>query len=77
MAWSMIWQVFSGTIAFTMLTHTRASRLPSTSIALAAFSTINRIASISIRARAISSRFLPSMISGRPNASRELPRFTM
>src|SRR5476649_843260 len=55
-AWSMIRQTFSGTIAFTMLTQTRASRLPSTSIALAAFSTISRIASISMRARDTSSR---------------------
>ena len=52
-AWSMIWQTRSGTIALTALTHTRASALPSTSIALAAFSTISRIASISMRAATI------------------------
>ena len=49
-AWSMIRQTRSGTMALTMLTQTRASWLPSTSIALAAFSTIRRIASISMRA---------------------------
>src|SRR5207248_11320215 len=35
-AWSMILQVRSGTMAFTMLTQIRASLLPSTSIAFAA-----------------------------------------
>jgi hypothetical protein len=41
------------------------TRLPSASMALAALSTIIRIASISIRARAASSRFLPRLISER------------
>ena len=50
-AWSMMVQTFSGTMAFTMLTQMRASRLPSTSIALAAFSTMSLMASISMRAR--------------------------
>ncbi len=69
-AWSMIWQTRSGTMALTMLTQTRASRLPSTSMALAALSTIRRMASISMRARETVSRFLPSWISGLPKASR-------
>ena len=76
-AWSMIWQARSGIIAFAMLTQTRASRLPSRSIAFAALSTIRRIASISQRARAMTSRFLPSCDSGRPKALRALPRFTI
>ncbi len=33
MAWSMIVQIFSGTMALTALTYTRASLLPSTSMA--------------------------------------------
>ena len=53
MAWSMIWQTRSGTMALTTLTHTRASALPMMSMALAAFSTIRRMASISMRALAI------------------------
>ena len=77
MAWSMIWQTRSGIIALHMWTHTLASRLPSTSIALAAFSTIRRMASISMRARETTSRFLPSCASGRPKASRDMPRRTM
>ena len=40
----------SGTIAFTALTHTRASALPIVSIAFAARSTMSRIDSISTRA---------------------------
>ena len=58
-AWSMTLQARSGTMALTMLTQTRASRLPSTSIAFAAFSTISRIASISQRACAMICRFPP------------------
>ena len=77
MASSMIWQTFSGTIALTADTQTRASLLPSTSMALAAFSTIRRMASISIRARETTSRFLPSLMSGLPNASRVAPRLTI
>ncbi len=73
---STIWQVRSGTIAFTALTHTRASALPSSSIAFAAVSTIRRIASISMRAFAITSGFLPRYAIGLPNASRLRPRFT-
>ena len=52
-AWSMMRQARSGTMALTIETQTRASLLPSTSIALAAFSTISRIASISQRACAM------------------------
>ena len=70
----MILQTFSGTIALTMWTQVRASRLPSTSIARAALSTISRIASISIRARETVSMFLPSWMIGLPNASRPMPR---
>ena len=77
MASSMIWQTRSGTIALTALTHTRASALPMTSIALAARSTIRRIASISMRALAITSVFLPRRASGLPNASRLRPRRTI
>ena len=59
----MIWHTRSGTIALTMCTQMRASRLPSTSIALAAFSTIRRIASISMRAREMISTLPPSQTS--------------
>ena len=52
-ALSMISHTRIGTIALTALTHTRASALPSSSIALAAVSTIRRIDSISMRAWAI------------------------
>ena len=72
-AWSMIWHTRSGTIALTALTHTRASALPIRSIALAAFSTIRRIASISMRARDTISVFLPRAMIGLPNASRLEP----
>jgi len=48
-----------GTIAFTALTHTRASSLPSSSIAFAAVRTILRIDSISMRAVAIVPVFRP------------------
>ena len=66
----MILQTCSGTMALTMWIQTRASRLPSTSIALAAFSTIRRMASISIRARLTISRLPPSWMIGLPNATR-------
>ena len=64
-------------MAFTALTHTRASALPSVSIAFAARNTMRRHASISIRALAMTSGFLPSRVSGLPNASRCKPRRTM
>ena len=64
----------SGTIALTALTHTRASALPSTSMAFAALSTIMRMDSISTRARAIVSTFPPSWAIGLPNALRDRPR---
>ena len=51
--------------------------LPSTSIAFAAFKTIMRMASISMRAFAIVSVFLPRFASGLPNASRDKPRFAI
>jgi hypothetical protein len=70
MAWSMILHTRSGTIALTMCTQMRASRLPSTSIALAAFSTIRRMASISMRAREMISTLPPSQASFLPKASR-------
>jgi hypothetical protein len=69
----MMSQHFSGTIAFTALTHTRASALPSVSIALAARSTISRIASTSMRARDSTSMFLPRLISFLPKPSRLTP----
>ena len=74
---SMISHTRLGTIAFTALTHTRASALPMRSIALAAFSTMRRIASISMRALATTSVFLPSEMIGLPNASRLRPRVTI
>ena len=46
-------------------------------MAFAAFSTIRRIASMSIRARLMTSMFLPSWTSGLPNASRFMPRLTI
>jgi hypothetical protein len=46
-------------MAFTALTHTRASALPSRSMALAALQHHQRIASISMRARETTSMFLP------------------
>jgi hypothetical protein len=64
----------SGTMALTMLTQMRASLLPSTSIALAAFSTISRIASISMRACAMISRLPPRWMIFLPKASRVRPR---
>ena len=76
-AWSMIWHVRSGIIALTAWTHTRASRLPRTSIALAARRTMRRIASMSMRARDTTSMFLPSWMIGRPKASRDMPRLTI
>ena len=60
-----------------METHTRASLLPSTSIALAACNTAKRMALISMRAREITSRFLPSFAIGLPKATREPARFTI
>ena len=74
MASSMISHTRTGTIAFTALTHTRASALPMMSMALAARSTISRMASISMRALAMTSVFLPRRASGLPNASRLRPR---
>ena len=74
---SMIWHTRIGTIALTALTHTRASALPSSSIALAAVSTIRRIDSISIRALAITSTFLPRLAIRLPNASRVSPRLAI
>ena len=73
----MILHTRSGTMAFTALTHTRAAWLPSTSIAFAARSTIMRMASISTRARAICSVFLPRCASRRPKASRVRPRLAI
>ena len=64
-------------MAFTALTHTRASALPSTSMALAARSTIIRIDSISTRARAMISMLPPRRAMGLPNASRDMPRCTI
>ena len=60
-----------------MCTQMRASRLPSTSIALAAFSTIRRMASISMRAREMISMLPPSLTSCLPKASRDRPRLTI
>ena len=77
MASSMISHTRTGTIAFTALTQMRASALPVRSIARAARSTISRIASISMRALAITSVFLPRRASGLPNASRLSPRRTI
>ena len=74
---SIILQTRSGTIAFTALTQTRASELPSTSIAFAALRTIMRMASISTRVFAINSVFLPRLAMGLPNAARERPRFAI
>ena len=74
MARSMISHTRAGTMAFTALTHTRASALPISSMALAARSTISRMASISIRARAMASVLPPSLARGRPKASRLRPR---
>ena len=74
---SMISHTRIGTIAFTALTQTRASALPITSIAFAARSTISRIASISMRAFAITSVFLPRRAIGLPKASRLRPRRTI
>ena len=76
-AWSMILQTRSGTMALTMWIQMRASWLPRTSIALAAFSTIRRMASISMRARLMISILPPSWTSGLPNASRVRPRVTI
>ena len=70
----MIWQTFSGTMAFTALIHTRASALPMVSMALAALRTMRRMASISIRALEMTSMFLPRWAIGLPNASRWSPR---
>ena len=60
-----------------MCTQMRASRLPSVSIALAAFSTIMRMDSISMRAREMCSTLPPSQASLRPKASRDTPRCTI
>src|SRR5690606_16231692 len=76
MAWSMIWQHFSGTMALAIETQMRASLLPRTSMALAAFSTIIRIASMSMRARETVSMFLPRSMMRRPNASRVVARWS-
>ena len=72
---SMISQTRMGTIALTALTQTRASALPSTSIAFAALSTIMRMLSISMRAFAIVSTLRPSIAIGFPKPLRERPRF--
>jgi len=66
-----------GTIAFTALTHTTASSLPSSSIAFAAVRTVLRIDSISMRAVAIVPVFRPRWAIGRPLARRQTPRFTI
>ena len=60
-----------------MLTQIRASLLPSTSIALAAFSTISRIDSISQRACAMICRLPPRWAIFLPKASRVRPRVTI
>ena len=73
----MMAQTRSGTSAFTALIQTRASALPIVSIAFAARSTMRRIASISTRARAMTSVFLPRRASCLPNASRLRPRRIM
>ena len=70
----MIWHTRIGTIALIALTHTRASALPMVSMAFAARSTMRRHASISMRAFAMTSGFLPRRAIGRPNASRVRPR---
>ena len=77
MAWSMILQARSGTMALTMETQTRASLLPSTSIAFAAFNTISRIASISQRACAMICMLPPRWAIFLPKASRVRPRCTI
>ena len=64
-------------MAFTALTHTRASCMGNSSIALAACSTISRIASSSIRTFAMFSVFPPSLANGLPKASRDMPRDTI
>ena len=73
----MIWQTRSGTIALTAEIQTRASALPSVSIAFAARSTIIRIASISVRARATISILPPRRTNGLPKPSRVAPRRTI
>ena len=62
----MIRHTRSGTMAFTALTHTRASALPMRSMARAALSTMRRMASISMRALETHSVFLPSEMMGSP-----------
>jgi hypothetical protein len=81
MALSMISQVRIGTIALIALTHTRASALPSSSIALAAVSTMRRIDSISMRDWAIISdvacrgwRALAERLTGEPTLDHHLER---
>ena len=66
-----------GTIAFTALTQTRASELPNSSIAFAPVSTMRLIDSISIRAFAMTSTFLPRLEIRFPNASRPKPRLAI
>ena len=73
----MISQTRIGTIALTALTQTRASALPSSSIAFAAVSTIRRIDSISIRALASVSTLRPKLEIRFPNASRDKPRLAI
>ena len=77
MASLMMSQHFSGTIALTALTQMRASALPSVSMALAARSTISRMASTSMRDRDTISMFLPRLMSFLPKPSRERPRSTI
>src|SRR5699024_5184418 len=77
MAASIMSQHFSGTIALIIDTQMRASLLPRVSMALAAFNTIKRMASISIRARDKVSMFLPRSIIFLPKASRPRPRSSM
>ena len=57
--------------------HINNHTLPMVSIAFAARNTIRRQASISIRAFAITSGFLPRRTMGFPNASRVSPRRTI
>ena len=67
----------SGIKEFKGVTQMRASEFPSTSIAFAALRTSIRMASMSIRAFAIVSTFLPRLAMGLPNASRDKPRFAI
>jgi hypothetical protein len=77
MAWSMIWQQRSGTMAFTALTHTRASALPRVSIALAASAPSGAWPRSRCGPGEMTSMFLPRFASFLPKASRLMPRSTI